>query len=434
MKKNNDSKNSKFSLSALVHDNRFLLFLSFVTAFVLWTWVSIEKSPEIQKVITGVPVQINLENTIPEQLGLEIFGESEFTVDVTVKGKKYILSSLTSDDVQVVANTNYVDSAGSKTLQLKVTPKDAGDDFVIASTSSTYVEVYFDTYKELEVALESKIDTELDTYVPADCLAGELVLSKTTVLLSGPATEINRISGVSATVNVQDVLEKTTTFDADIVVNTTDGSKLQYTKINTNNEDVTMTIPVLKVVTLPTSVEFKNAPSYFINNPLKYSVYPSTIKVAVPVDSIDTIKSFPVTTIDFSDIANSYNTFYVNSSEITSYKIMDENVKRFKISVNASNLGSKTLSIPVSAIRLKNDRDDFDVKLNTNRDITVTLVGPQSDLDAITIDDIYIELDTADKTIVAETSSIQGKVVVSSDYNCWATGKYDIKVAVNPLD
>lgn len=428
--KNNTKNKSKFSLSFLVMNNKILALISFVFAFSIWTWISIEKSPEVQQVITDVPVQLSIENSIPEQLGLEIFGEKDFKIDVTVKGKKYITSSLTSDDIQVVANTNYVDSPGSKTLQLKITPKNSSDDFSIVSGSSTYVEVYFDTYKEVEFALEGTVDSTLDSYIPEGCLAGDVVLSKNTVLLSGPATEINRVTGVSATVTVDEVLEKTTTFDAKIDIKTTDGTELKYTKINSDDNTVTISVPVLKVVTLPTAVEFKNAPSYFINNPLKYSVYPSTVRVAVPVDAIETTKYYVVETIDFADITNSYNTFYVSSNSISSYKLMDENIKRFKITVNASNLSSKSVIVPASAISIKNNRDDFSVQLNSKNSVTVTLVGPKTDIDSITADNVRIEIDTADKIIMNDTTSLQGRVIITSDYNCWAVGKYDVKVSV----
>lgn len=430
MKKNNDaSKKSGFSFSTLIRNNRFLMIVSVAISFLLWMWVAIEKSPEISTVISGVPVQINLENSIPEQLGLQIFGKSEFSVDVTVKGKKYILASLDSDDIEVVANTNYVDSSGSKTLQLKITPKDDSDDFVISSSSSTYIEVYFDTYKEVELALTGNIESQLESIVPEDCLLGDIVFSKNTVLISGPAAEINRITDVSATISVASVLEKTTTFDPEIRIVTNDGSTLEYSKINTI-DDITMTVPVLKVVTLPTAIEFKNAPSGFINNPLTYTIYPSTVKVAVPVDAIETTNAFIVDTIDFSDIADSYNTFTVDADTISSYKIMDNNIKRFRITINASSMSSKTLTVPASKITVKNDRDDFDVSLNTTKDITVTVVGPQSDIDAITADDLAIIVDTSGKTITSDTKELQGTVIISSEYNCWATGKYDIKVSI----
>ena len=112
---------------------------------------------------------------------------------------------------------------------------------------------------------------------------------------------------------------------------------------------------------------------------------------------------------------------------------MDESVKRFRINVNASDLATKTLTIPVSAIKVKNDRDDFDVRLNTTKDVTVTLVGPKADIDSITAESLRIEVDTTDKTILADTKTLQGRVIVSGDYNCWAVGKYDIRVSVKQL-
>lgn len=427
--KKDSTKKSGFSFSALIRNNRFLMIASIIIAFCLWMWVAIEKSPEVTSVITGVPVQINLENSIPEQLGLQIFGESEFTVDVTVKGKKYILSSLDANDIDVVANTNYVDSSGTKTLQLKITPKNGSDDFSITSSSSTYIEVYFDTYKEVEMTLTGTIDSSLDSFVPADCLLGDIVFSKNTVLISGPATEINRITSASASVNLDNVLERTTTFDPEIKIITNDGSTLEYSKINTV-DDITMTVPVLKIVTLPTAVEFKNAPAGFISNPIKYTVSPSSVKVAIPVDAVETTKSFIVDTIDFADIGDSYNTFTVDADAINTYKIMDSSVKRFRIAINASAMSSKTLSIPASSITIKNSRDDFNVMLNTTNNITITIVGLKEDIDIITSDDLSIEIDTADKTITNDTKALQGTIIVSSEFDCWAFGKYDIKVSV----
>ena len=87
-KNNQTEKKNRLSFSDLLKDKRFMLFFSCLLAFVLWMWVAIEKSPETQRVITGVPVQINLENSVPEQLGLSVFGNSEFTIDVTVKSHK----------------------------------------------------------------------------------------------------------------------------------------------------------------------------------------------------------------------------------------------------------------------------------------------------------------------------------------------------------
>lgn len=422
----------KFSLENLLNNNRFLMLVSFIIALGLWVWVAIDKSPEIQTVITNVPVKINLENSIPQQLGLQIFGESEFTVDVTVTGKKYVLSNLKAEDIQVEANTNYVNSAGTKTLQLKVSPTYSSEEFTISSVSSTYIEVFFDTYKEVELSLSGEVATNLKTIVPEGCIMGDIVFSKSTVTVSGPTTEINRITGVYATASVNEVLEKTTTFDPDVKLITNDGSKLEYSKISIDEAEITMTIPVLKVVSLPTVIEFKNAPSYFIENPLSYTVSPSTVKVAVPVDVLETTKHFVVDTIDFADISNSYNTFNVDVESINTFKIVDESVKRFRVRINATNYESKTITVPASKIVLKDNRNDFKVTLNGNKDIAVTVIGTPASLEKITADNISIVVDTADKSLTNDTNVIPAKVLVNSENGCWAFGKYDIRVKVTP--
>lgn len=55
--KNKNSK--KFSFENILDNNRFLMVVSFIIALGLWVWVAIDKSPEIQTVITNVPVKIN---------------------------------------------------------------------------------------------------------------------------------------------------------------------------------------------------------------------------------------------------------------------------------------------------------------------------------------------------------------------------------------
>ncbi len=434
MKKNKITQNEikkKLSLPSLIADNRFLMIISCIIAFVLWMWVAVEKSPEIQRTITNVPVQINLENSVPAQLGLNIFGKSEFTIDVTVSGKKYIVSSLDKEDIDVVANTNYVDGSGKQALQLKVSPKDGFSDYVISSYSQNYVEVFFDTYKEVELQLEGKIETKLDSIVPNGCIVGDMVFSKNTVLISGPTNEINKITNIYANVSVDKVLDKTTTFDPSLKIETTDGTNLEYTSIDLEKNDITLTIPVLKEVQLPTAIEFRNAPSYFINNPLAYTIYPAKVKVAVPVDLIDDIKYFVVDTIDFNEISGSVNNFTVDANSINSYKIMDDWVKSFNIKIDASNMISKTITIPSSKINLKNTRDDFNVQLGNNRDITVKLVGSENYINSISSDKLSININTSEQDITSGTTTLYGDVIISGDYPCWAFGKYEIKVVVS---
>lgn len=427
--KNNENK-KRFSLYSIIENDRILMIISIILAFIIWLWVAIEKSPEVQHVITGVPVSINLENSIPEQLDLQIFGKSDFTVDVTVKGRKYVVSTLSADNISVEANVNYVDSPGIKTLQLKITPKNSTDDFSIVSSSSNYIEVFFDNYKEIELPLVGKLISKADKSVPDGCILGDAVCSQQTVLVTGPATEVNRVVEVNATATTDKILDKTTTYEPSIKLISNDDSKLQYAKVE-SNDSITMTVPVLKVLTLPTSIEFKNAPSQYLSSPLAYTISPSSIKVAVPIENVETLKTVVVDTIDFSDIYNtSNNKFKVNASNISGVKIMDPSIKVFDIRINASGFEAKTIPLKSNNFTVKGKRDDFSVEILKDKVVSVTLIGTSEDLSSLDESNVNIELDLSDKVLTNDTTLISGKVVLPADCNCWAVGKYDVKVSV----
>lgn len=52
------------------------------------------KSPEVEVTISSVPVKIDMDNSVPAQLNLQIFGDNNYTVDITVKGKNLLCRHL----------------------------------------------------------------------------------------------------------------------------------------------------------------------------------------------------------------------------------------------------------------------------------------------------------------------------------------------------
>ena len=111
----------------LIDNNKLMMLFSLLAAFGLWIWVAIEKSPVVEVTIPSVPVQIDMENSVPAQLNLQMFGQTEYYVDVTVTAKRFVASTLSAADVSVTAQTNYVDSAGTKSLQLRAAAANSKD-------------------------------------------------------------------------------------------------------------------------------------------------------------------------------------------------------------------------------------------------------------------------------------------------------------------
>ena len=239
-------KKKKISFKNLIYDNRFVLALSIIAAVIIWIVVAIQASPEDDRIIKDVPVKIEISNNV-SNLGLQMFGNTDFTVEVKVHGKRYEVaeSVLTKDDISVVAKTNYVDSTGSQTLKLEVTAKDPSKaNYEIVSLSQDSINVYFDYYKEGEYTLQPDVVYDGASYVTNGLIAETPVLSANTVKLSGPVTEMAKIKKVVARVTLNKKISATTTLDAEIIPLSEYGGKLQYITVNDGLADITMTLPI----------------------------------------------------------------------------------------------------------------------------------------------------------------------------------------------
>ena len=427
---NNKTKRKlNISFSSLLYNKRFLLVFSFVISFILWMWVAIEQSPEVQKVITNVPVSIKYENSVPEKLGLQIFGQSDFYVDITVTGKKYIVSSLTADDFTVVANTNNADSSGKKVLKLYVEEKEENSDFSITSYSENEIEVFFDRYQEVELPITVNVNTTLEDMVPDKHKLGEAVPSVDRLTISGPSTIINQVDSLNANVDVSEVLTKTTTSSATITLLSKEGTKIDSSLLKFSESNITVTLPVLKLVTLPTAVEFKNAPAYYTNNPISYSVYPASVQVAIPVDLAETTEYYIVDVIDFSQIGNKKNVYKINAEESKSFEFLNSDVKSFSVTIDASNMTTKSFIVPSENITVKNS-STYEINPLDNSGKTITVVGTEDVLSGLSGNDFQIVVDVTEQSVSTSTKTLKGRVVVPNNKQCWAIGDCNINVSV----
>ena len=128
---------------------------SVLAAIAFWLVVVVEFGVEVEKEIKGIDVVIDYDR-IEEDLGLKPFGQKNFTVDVTVSGKKYIVDAdEIADEIEVKANTSYVSTAGNAALKLSVTSDSSIYEIVDCSTDE--ITVYFDYPGSKELVIEPEI-------------------------------------------------------------------------------------------------------------------------------------------------------------------------------------------------------------------------------------------------------------------------------------
>lgn len=410
------------SLDSFLMNDKVAFVTAVVTAIVIWLCVVIFAGSQTTRVIHGVKVKID--DTVPAQFGLQVFGESDFTVDVTVSGKKYRISegSLSAENILVVAQTTSVDSAGVYTLQLKAEYGSDNKDYTIKSLSSKTVEVYFDTEKTANFVIEPEIITDDFEIAQKGFTCGDINLSQSAVIITGPSTEVNRIEKVLASITLEESLVSNKSAETKIVPYD-DQHKSNFKYLSMNVEDVIVTIPILRVKKLDSVITFKNAPDSLLLNPLKYSITPNTAEFNILVDDYDKTTEYVVGSINFKELSPTSNTF---TFEAANTSVADQNVKDFVVSVNMDAYTQEYMKLPQSKVRVNNP-DNIDCQLS-GLNKSIVIVGTAEDLKGITEDMISVEADLTSLVIEeGETKTIPVVVTVDSP-SCWIYGAYTVDV------
>lgn len=428
-------KLKKLSLRQLFSNTKFLVVFSIFVAFIFWIVVALEYAPVIENEIKDIPVKIDMNNSVPDKLGLQIFGQSDYTINVTVRGNRYIVGGdlLTADDFEATAQTAYVDSAGKHSLVVKVTAKDANADYEIISKSTDYIEVYFDKYAEKEVEVTPRIISELDDYTADDYMfdKADIIYETKTVKVSGAQTEVNSITAAYADIPIEKKLTQSETIDASVVLSNGSDLDSKYVKINGESSlTVPVTLPVYKMQTSAVSVSFKNTPSDYINSPLLYSISPSRVRVAVLQNGSDTTNSLEIGTIDFANITPSNSSFTFLASNVKTAKFLDGTTS-FSVEVNTDGLSTKKIEPNINSIMITGGSGVSAGNVDLSSIGSVTVVGTQTALASVNANMLEVNINLTNIKLEEGENTVPVTVTLKNSKNCWVSGSYSAVIVQN---
>lgn len=428
-------KAKKLSLRQLFSNTKFLVVFSIVVAFIFWIVVALEYAPVVENEIKDIPVKIDMNNSVPDKLGLQIFGQSDYTINVTVRGNRYIVGGdlLTADDFEATAQTAYVDSAGKHSLVVKVTAKDANADYEIVSKSADYIEVFFDKYAEKEVEVTPRIISELDDYTADDYMfdKADIIYDTKTVKVSGAQTEVNSITAAYADIPIEKKLTQSETIDASVVLSNGSDLDSKYVKINgESNLKIPVTLPVYKMQTSAVSVSFKNTPSDYINSPLVYSISPSRVRVAVLQNGSDTTNSLEIGSIDFTQITPSNGSFTFLASNVKTAKFLD-GTSSFSVEVNTDGLSTKTLEPGINSIMITGGSGVSAGNVELDSIGRITVVGTQTALKSVNANMLEISINLTNTKLEEGENTVPVTVTLKNSKNCWVSGSYTAVIIQN---
>ena len=312
--KNNTRKIKSFN--DLMNNNKFVLLLSLVIAWLIWVAVAMYASPEESLTIYNVPITVNTENSLVAQKGYENFWQSDDKIDVTVTGPKYLITSLTPNDILVSANLNTVDKPGISDLALKVSLKEGGQDITISEQSKKAVQIYFDTRMEKEFDINMEDTQILPEKIAEGYSLDSVDLTVTKVMLTGPETEISKIVSVTAAPELpEDLLFETATYPITLSFEGASISETlainQYVSVVDDQEHF-VKISIDKHVQLVPEVVFTGEQSG--ETEVSFSI--ETLEAKIATESQYDSETLPVLLVDYADLKKNVNKFQVNTATL----------------------------------------------------------------------------------------------------------------------
>lgn len=416
--------NKKFSFTKLFYNNKFLVFFSLITAFVIWSVISLNQNPIRQKVFSDVTVNITTENTVASELGLDIIsGGVGEKVNVTVSGPNYIVSSMNVNDILVSASLSDVTAAGEYELTLTATQNSSKTGYSFVSIVPDKILVDFDY-------IDTKEFTVVADAVGAAAVKGLVVdtpvvsdSENTTISIKGARTEMNKIASVVASAQVNKTLSATESFDATIQLLDEKGKELDQKPFTLSTNEIKISVPISKKAVLPLTASFDNAPDEF-SKAVSYKLSTKTVTVLGPEATINKLKSIPLASVDISKLSKTNNRFDVALILPDGVKLVD-NIQTVTITFDTSDLQEKAFT--VKTVKYINVTAGLSPKASAAIK-NVSVIGPKSVVKKLEAGDLYALVDLSGKT--AGQYTVTAKIQCKESGKVWQVGEYNVIVTL----
>lgn len=416
-------KKKKFSLNALMMNNKFLLVLSVIISLVIWIYMSTGTTSDTTLTLSNIPIQIDLSDEARNS-GLQIFSGAEQTASVTVTGSRATLGTMSESDVTVTAAANTINSSGRYSLPVSATKTNPSSNFQITSAvTPSNINVVVDYLRESSFQIQENV-----VYKVSDGYYASTSLATKSIVISGPQTEISKIDKVSATAEINGTLTDSSTTDAEIVLYDSSGNELSTDLLTMDFDKVKATVSVLPEKTVSVKPTFTNKPSGLEITDDMISVEPSTILLAGNKDILEKTDSVNLEAIDFSNLKNEKITFDALGIDIPTDCKNISNSTTAKVTLDLSGFTTKKFTVDNFTVKGLSDKYKSEI---TQKNISVTVIGPSSQIDDLSADSITGVIDISSSN--GTTGSVQMPLVFTfkDADSCWVYGNYKANLTIS---
>ncbi len=422
----------------LLDDRRVVLLLAFVLAFLSWVVVAGFIKPGDTRTISSVTIdyQRNAENTY-KRYDLQIVTNLNTVAyaDVKVQGDAALISRFNNTDVAVYPNYSAVTGPGTYEIPLRAEKTTSGGYNIVdltlknsqhsfRSNPATTVTLTFEEVQEK--AFRVVVQAENVTASPG-YFKDEPVISQPEVTVTGPASEVAKVASVAAVVADDEERTETKIYTVPLTLLDASGNPVDSNQLTVEPTDtVEVTIPILETRDIGLDVGLIGVPQGFDLAWFKtlLSLSTESIEVIGSSQSFSNLSDpFNIAEIDLSEIKPGWESDPI-TVELPEGLRTQTPAQQVVVRFSAAGLAEKTFR--VSDLRVVNAPANVEIQPLVNS-LTVTLVGPQEQLDELLPENIMVEVDAFDLlSAKSGQQTLPARVLVPSKNQVYASGQYSV--------
>ena len=366
-----------------------LKFLAVLIALVLWLAIVNVNDPEKTITVSNIPISVTNESAITSR-DMVYNVKSEQYLNITVSGKRSIVSNLSAEDFRATASLKELSKVNS--IPVDVTTKNAslGRKITIVKQSAQTILVDVENVEEKDF---TDLVVEYTGKVADGYVAGLSSMSTDEVTVKAPTSIIDKIKKVA----VRCSLDGTNTHiskKCPVILYDKNDKEIKSDEIELSDKKIRVNVNVLRAKQVPISTINKDelgkpADGYVVDDVILSS---DSITVYGSEESLDSIESLDIQDdIDVSDAKGDVTqNIDVTGKLPKGLSVSGESTITVKVLIKK--LITRTFEYDASEVSLNDLSSDLDVQLVTKK-VKVTLQGEEEVISQLTKDDMAISAD-----------------------------------------
>lgn len=366
-----------------------LKFLAVLIALVLWLAIVNVNDPEKTITVSNIPISVTNESAITSR-DMVYNVKSEQYLNITVSGKRSIVSNLSAEDFRATASLKELSKVNS--IPVDVTTKNAslGRKITIVKQSAQTILADVENVEEKDF---TDLVVEYTGKVADGYVAGLSSMSTDEVTVKAPTSIIDKIKKVAVRCSL-DGTNTNISKKCPVILYDKNNKEIKSDEIELSDKKIRVNVNVLRAKQVPISTINKDelgkpADGYVVDDVILSS---DSITVYGSEESLDSIESLDIQDdIDVSDAKGDVTqNIDVTGKLPKGLSVSGESTITVKVLIKK--LITRTFEYDASEVSLNDLSSDLDVQLVTKK-VKVTLQGEEEVISQLTKDDMAISAD-----------------------------------------